>query len=214
MKVKNEAGEEIEVLTAAEVEAKIAAEKEALQKSFEEKEAAGKAQLDAALADKAKLEADLAAASSAGGDSANFKVLKAQLDEKDRAIKILQENDRKNTELRMKDIESEILSSRVNGNVELEKKVRFHYENTLSGVKAETREQITNKMESAFKLAADVSTSFDVVGDANFRAGHNFGGGGANVGKQPLELNANQKALASKLGITEADIKKYGDRVK
>jgi len=215
MKVKQEDGTEIEVLSPEEVQAKIEAEKAQWQKEADERDAQTKTALEAAIAEKAKLEADLAAATTAGGsDSANFKILKSQLDEKDKAIKTLQENDKKNSELRMKDIESEVLGSRVKAGSELEKKVRFHYENTLSGVKAVTREEISKKIDSAIKLAADATNSVDIVGSANFQAAGFSGQPNGQSNSTPLELTAVQKDLAKKLGITDEDLKKFGPKIK
>jgi len=209
MKVKNDAGEEIEVMTIEESQAKVDAEKQV----WEEKSVADKTALDEAIASKERLETDLATARAGGSDSSNFAALKSKLDQKDSDIKALQESDKRNSEVRRKDIETDIFAERVK-NPETLKKVQFHYDKTLAAVKAESRSEIAAKIDSAIKLASDVVKVVDSAAEANFGGGGMGDGGGQGTATGGLELTAGQKSLATKLGITDADLKKYGPRIK
>ena len=212
MKVKDSEGNEIDVFSQAELDAKIAAEKNVIQKAADEQITASKTALDAALADKVKLEADLKAAADAGGDSQNFAALKGALNKKDEEVKALQGTVQQIAGQRLSDLKSEVLSRFAGNNEDRAKKILHHYDVTLAAVKAESKEEVATKMANAAKLAEDIKSP-DLINQAN------FGGAGGNsyvppTGGGTVELNAAQKALASKLGITEEDVKKYGSKLK
>jgi DNA repair exonuclease SbcCD ATPase subunit len=143
-------------------------------------------------------------------DHPNFKILKDALSKKDSEIQSIKnelDNDRKN---RVKEeIENKIkIISR--GDVELEKKMKLHLENTLIGMKDTTPEERQKKIEAAYKLSSDNSGD----GQGMFDGGINGGGGNFNDFKPSVDtFTTREKALGKNLGITEEDYKKYAGRV-
>lgn len=204
MEVKHpESGETITVFSQEELDQKI----QATQKEFEGQIATNKVELEEAVAEKVRLEAELTKNS---GDNPNYATLKAALDKKDTEIKELRDLNTKVSDLRSKDIESETLNQFSRGNEELNKKIRHHYENTLKSVKAESKEEIIKKMGDAVKLATDNPVLPDLIGNANYGAAS---GGYVPPGSGAVEIKPTEKALGSKLGITEDDWKKYGPKL-
>lgn len=200
---------EIEVFSQDEMDARIQSEKEILQTEYEQKISENKLVLDKAMEDKATLETQMAAS---GGGNKNFAALKDALSKKDEDIKSLREGNQKIMDLRTNDLKSDVLSRFSGVNVELAKKISHHYDVTLSGVKAESKEEITKKMESAARLSMDDAKA-DIVNQANFNGG-TFGNHGGGSIIQSVELSNAQKDLGKKLGITDEDIKKYGPKLK
>lgn len=197
MIVKNDKGEDQEVFTPEEVAAKVQAEV-----------AAKDSALAAAMAEKTRLEGELS--KSGGGNNPNFATLKAALDKKDQEINDLRTGIEDISKSRNQDIESGELTRLSGGNEELSKKIKHHFDTTLKAVQAKTKEEIAAKMENAAKLARDNAT-VDMVGNANYGAA--AGGYSRPAGADgKVELTVGQKALASKMGITADDLKKYGGK--
>lgn len=208
IKVKNEKGEEIEVMTPEEVEVKLAEGKSTVTKEFETKMAEQKIALDKALAEKLEIEAKIAAG---GNQTENFKILKEALDKKDNDIKELSGKVQALSESGINITRDGVVAKYSKGDKELEKKILHHFNETLKGVKAESAEEIAKKVESAAKLSIDAQTPglLDMVIPG-------AGGRGTVIpGSSPtgVEFAPAEKSLGNKMGISEEDYKKYGPKL-
>lgn len=218
MKVKqtNDEGEEIEVevMTQAEVDAKLAAEKAALEESHKNQLGEKDTAFQALAKEKADLEDKIKKAQLDGikDDHPNFKILKEALSKKDSEIfeiKTALDADKKQRAKEEIDTKIKLAS---NGNEDVEKKIKFHLEKTLAALPENTAEERKVKLEAAFKLSSDGSNE----GPGMFDGGTGGGGYGAGNGESnpnTVEFTAKEKALGAKLGITQEDYKKYGARV-
>lgn len=91
---------------------------------------------------------------------------------------------------------------------ELEKKIRFHFDNSLKGVVPSTPEEANKKAQDAYLLATGQKP------DIQPGAGNAFGSSGGGGFRQPQQKKSDIKpevaALGkNKLGLTDEDIKKY-----
>jgi hypothetical protein len=193
--------EEIEAFTEAEVTEKVKEKEEEFNKVINEK--------DETLKNLTKEKDDLAA--KVGGtkeDNPNFKILKEALDKKDKEIediKISLEKDKEERKI------SSLITKFTRGNEELEKKIRFHLENTVVGMKSDTPEDLSKKVDAAIKLSQDYGSQ------GMFDGGIGGGGKGDDIkngGGTGVEFTPKEIALGNKLGITDEDRKKYGPRLK
>jgi multidrug efflux pump subunit AcrA (membrane-fusion protein) len=100
------------------------------------------------------------------------------------------------------------------GNVEMEKKIKLHLSNTLKGMPETTAEEKTAKLTAAIKLSADSAEEAKGMFDAGIGGGGPGAGAGAGEGAATVEFTAREKALGEKLGLTAADYKKYGPRLR
>ena len=206
IKVINDKGEEeeIETYTKDEVDSAVKAKEDEFNEKLKEKdETATKL-----AGEKAELEKKIQEASLAGikEDHPNFKILKEALQKKDTEISEIKntiEKDR--NELKI----STVVNKVSRGDAELEKKIRFHLENTVAGMKSDTPEALQAKVDAAIKLSIDHNSQ------GIFDGG--IGGGGAGGGnfksENSVEFTAREKALGAKMGISDADYKKYGPKL-
>lgn len=215
VKIKDENGEEIEVLTPTEVDAKLAAEKAALEQGHttvvKEKDEA----INKLATEKSDLESKIAKMELDGvkDDHPNFKILKDALSKKDDDIKALKTEIDNDKATRKQEAMDSAIKVAAKGNDEFEKKVRLHLKETLASLPEETPEQRKVKLDAAVKLSSD--SSGDGVGmfDGGIGGGGaGYGGSGGEGGSGP-EFTAREKALGAKLGISAEDYKKYGGRV-
>lgn len=219
MKVKNEAGEEVEVFTAEEVDAKVkdieATNAQAIETAvagvkaeYEQKLTPLNDSLKKAQDEKLELEAKLAVGDDKG-QQGNFKTLKEALDKKTAEIEGLTTSIGEMKKGQVTQTRDTIIGGFAGKDDELAKKIKDHYDTTLSGMPEATPQDIAKRVEAAAKLASDGDT-FDALGVAR-RGGAGFSDtkydGTAN------DFTANEKSLGSKLGITDADYKKYGPMV-
>jgi hypothetical protein len=193
--------EEIEAFTEAEVSEKVKAKEEEFSKVMNEK--------DETLKTLTKEKDDLAA--KVGGtkeDNPNFKILKEALDKKDKEIEDIKISLEKDKEERRV---SGLITKFTKGNEELEKKIRFHLENTVVGMKSDTPEDLAKKVDAAIKLSQDYGSQgmFDGGIGGGGKGGDIKGGDNGGVEFTPKEIS-----LGNKLGITDEDRKKYGPRLK
>lgn len=203
IKIINDKGEEeeIEAFTEAEVTAKVQEKEQEFNKVIGEK--------DETLKTLTKEKDDLIA--KVGGvkeDNPNFKVLKDALDKKDQEINEIKTSLEKDKEERKI---SGLITKFTRGNEELEKKIRFHLENSVAGMKSDTPENLTKKIDAAIKLSQDFGS------EGIFDGGVGGGGKGGDIkgeGNGGVEFTAKEKALGAKLGISEEDYKKYGPKLK
>lgn len=208
MKIKqtNEAGEEIEV------EVLSAEEKLALEQSHQTVVTEKDTAINTLANDKKILEDKIAKLELDGikEDHPNFKVLKEALGKKDEEIK----NIRTEIDADKKKLKQEAMDSKVKlatkGNPEFESKVKLHLEKTLASMPEDTEEQRQAKLEAAVKLSAD---SNEAPGMFDMGTGGGGFGGGGEYNQNTVEFTAREKSLGKKLGITDADYKKYGPRL-
>lgn len=190
---------EVEVFSQEEVDGKL----NEIKTGFETK-------LNDIQTQKAELEAKI---NGTKEDHPNFKVLKEALDKKDQEIsefKQTYESDKKKAKT---EYEDSIIKTVSKGNDDFQKKIKYHLENTVSGMKDDSRETHQKKIEAAIKLASDNSSERGVFDSVTFDGGgrgmdFNQGGAGGSA-----DFSSNEKALGAKLGINEDDYKKYGSRV-
>ena len=206
MKFKNEDGEEIEAFSQEEVDQKINSEVEIklgeLKTEFENK-------ISNIEADKKALEEKITGTKE---DHPNFKVLKEALDKKDTEIQDFKksyESDKKQTKTEFEDT---IIKSVSKKDDEFAKKIKYHLDNDLTGMKDDTKENHQKKIEAAIKLASDNSNSQNIF-DSGIGGGGRGASGVGSGGQSKTEFSASEKSLGAKLGIDEEDYKKYGDRI-
>lgn len=216
MKIKQEDGTEIDVFTADEVAAKVAEvenkkteEIKAIADGYAAKETEAKTALQKLNDEKAALEAKLGGG--AGGQVDNFKELKAALDKKTEEITALSK-DLGDMKTKSAQEQRNAFTGKVAGkDAELKKKIDLFYEKDLSGMPESTTEEIARKVEAAAKLAGEVVEFDHLSGAMNGAGGKGFAPGGGGEGAP--EFSAKEKQLGNKLGITDADYKKYGPQV-
>lgn len=203
IKIVNDKGEEeeIEAFTPAEVEVKVKEKEEEFTKVIAEKDKT----LETLGKEKDEL---LKKAGDIKEDNPNFKVLKDALDKKDQEIADIKTSIEKDKEERKV---STLITKFTKGNEELEKKIRFHLENTVVGMKSDTSEDLAKKVDAAIKLSQDYGSQ------GIFDGGIGGGGKGGDIKNENVdgvEFTPREKALGAKLGITEEDYKKYGPKLK
>lgn len=208
-------GKEIEVMTPEEVEAKLNEAKNTFEEEKKQINADWQAKIDTketdltkAVADKKAIEEEIA---KGGQQAANFKILKDALDKKDADIAGLKKSIDDSNAARVNDFKTSLVGRISKGDKELEKKVLFHFDETLKSMKAESQDEITKKMESAYKLSVDSKgpSIFDQVIPGSTGRGYDVFNNTSTTSFTPQE-----KSLGAKLGITEEDYKKYGPKLK
>lgn len=206
--------EEIEVLSPAEVQAKLDGEKKILEEKHTKELEETKGKITTFEQEKKDLQKkiDDMVASGMNADNPSFKVLKEALDKKDEDIKAIKTELDTDKKTRAADEMNDKIKIASRGNAELEKKIRLHLEKTVAGLPETTKEERQTKLEAAYKLAADPATDGPGIFDAGLGGG-GPGGGGNGGGEGGVEFTAKEKQLGAKLGISEADYKKYGPRV-
>jgi membrane protein involved in colicin uptake len=218
----DENGNEVKgLLTEEEVKEKLAEE----QKVLMEEAAKAKVEAEAAVAaakaeaDAVKAQIEAAKQAPAGGDGQqsqsdkeeNLAALRKKLEETQAAV----EAERTQMTERLTALEGDKVNQAISaiaaGNEDLAAKIRHNYDTTLSGVKATTAEEISAKVQNAVKLSTNMATPNPL--DAVI-PGAAQPVGTPKTSTQPVEFNQNEVALGSKLGISDADRAKYGDRIK
>lgn len=215
-KIKNDDGTEteVDVIPTEEANKKV----EEVQKEHETKLAEKDTALSTLAQEKADLEKKLQEAAAGGEkgkeDHPNFKVLKEALEKKDKEMADLKNE----IATDKKTAREEDMKNRINkvakGNAELEKKIQFNLTNTLAAMKENTQEERELKFNAALKLSAD--SMIETPGIFDNGAGGGGGGGRGEDFSQSSggpEFTKREKLLGAKLGITDADYKKYGPRI-
>lgn len=208
MKYKKEDGTEVEVFSQEELDAKLKEEGDKIRTEFDGKM---KDKEDAAVklaTDKIELEKKMV---DIKPDHPNFAALKEALDKKDTEIKALADRmdgdkkDRENAEM------TGFIDAVASKDDELKKKIKYHLDNTVSGMKSATVEERKAKVEAAIKLSID--TSEPGLLDSIIAGGGNRGIVIPNVDGKQANFTEREKQLGLKLGISEEDYKKYAGRV-
>jgi len=196
--------EEVEAFTQDELDAKLAEVKTEYDTKIAEKDTS----LTTLTSEKAELEKKI---SGVKEDAPNFKVLKETLDKKSLEIDALKTEVETDKKARKESFTNSLISKVTKGNKEVEDKIKFHIENTLVGMKADTDEDMAKKVDAAIKLSQEV----DAPGILDGGMGGEGKGEGFKVGGEgTVEFTAREKALGNKMGITSDDYKKYGPRLK
>jgi hypothetical protein len=216
MKIKNEAGEEIEVFSAEEVAQKVQDATAGKAPEIETAVAGVKAEYEGKLSPLQTLETETLdlEAKRAGGDDkgqqGNFKELKKALDEKTSLIDGLKNSIDEMKKGQITQTRDTIVKGFAGNDAELAKTIKDHYDTTLSGMPEATPADIAKRVEAAAKLASN-GEAFDPLGVAR-QGGGGFGQGGTQYDGDKNDFSPNEKALGAKLGITDADYKKYGPK--
>lgn len=211
-KYKDEEGNEVEALTPEEVEAKLAAEKAALEDGHKNVLTEKDGEIAKLAAEKADLVEKLKKMGNDGvkEDHPNFKTLKDALDKKDEDIKNLKTEIDLDKETRRKESLDAAIKVATRGNTELEKKVRLHMETTLAAMKDSTPEEKQAKIQAALTLSGDSGEMGIFDGGIG---GGGSGGDKGGDGDSGVQFTAREKALGAKLGISADDYRKYGPRL-
>lgn len=214
--MKQEDGSEIEVFTEAEVNARVAEvetkkteEMKVIADGYAAKETEAKTALQKLNDEKTALETKING--NGGGQVDNFKELKAALDKKTEEITALSKDLGEMKSNSIKDQKDSFVNKIAGKDAELKKKIDLFYEKDLSGMPDKTPEEIAKKVEAAAKLAGEVVDIDPLSGAINGAGGKGFSPEGG-AGGAP-EFSAKEKQLGAKMGITEADYKKYGPAV-
>lgn len=211
---KDNEGNEVEALTPEEVEKKLQAEKEVLSQEHSKVIGEKDSAFNDLASEKTALENKIKEAELSGmkDDHPNFKILKEALGKKDEDIKAL----RTEIDIDKKTRKQESLDSAVKiatrGNTELEKKVKLHLEKTLGAMSEGTAEEIKAKIQAALTLSGDFGSSG--MFDGGIGGGSMGVGGGYSEAAAGPEFTSREKALGAKMGISQEDYKKYGNRIK
>jgi hypothetical protein len=103
----------------------------------------------------------------------------------------------------MKDHYNDTLKAFAGEDEEIKKKIEFHFKRL--GDVASTKEEISNKMRDAYLLATKPE-GYDALNSSVISTG---GVGRLNIKSQGQKLSADEKVMASKFGLSDADLKKY-----
>ena len=102
-----------------------------------------------------------------------------------------------------KDHYNEKLKAFAGGDDEVEKRVKFEYENTLKGVVPSTKEEITAKLQKAYVLATTKESD-----GVNMNVYGSGGVGRVNINSQSPKFSAEEKELGAKFGLEAKDFGK------
>ena len=200
--IKNEAGEDVEVFTAEEIEQHKTDAVEAFKAENPDK-----------TGELAELQEKMREAeeklAKVGDKDYNFKALeKAKNDAESKLSEFTKSVDEKMTSLErrvlegvMQDHKNDTLKALSGGDAELEKKIEFHYKRL--GDVAGTKNEITQKLKDAWVLATkkeDEGIGANIYGSGNV--------GRVNINSQTPKFSAEEKELGAKLGLTDKDFEK------
>jgi len=201
-KFYDEEGKEIPGLTQEEFDAKLVEEKGKLETDFNTKIEESNTKVTTLEADLVKAKEDLKITNPKGDDFKNLRDITKKLED-DLAI---EKGERSKAIDSIKASKVDGLVKKLSGNdVELEKKIRFNLDTTLSGVKTDTDEELNKKLVDAYKLSTD-STAINPLDNIMSGGSHSS----VSEKSDPVEFSSNEKVLGGKLGITGDDYKKYG----
>lgn len=185
-----------------------------MPKLFDENGAEVEAYTKEELEAKIKVEKDTATAAQADKDK-NFSKLREEKEAADKKLadaeKLSKEKDEalanKDKEYEQKEVQKERgkkVDALAEGNKELKDKIEFHLKRFKDEIK--TPEDFEKLLNDAYVLASGNQIP-DKLQDV-ISSGGSKGGNGANNNKLPISPEA--MSVASKLGLSEEDVKKYG----
>ena len=190
MIVKNDAGEDIEVFTPEELQAK--------EKEITDKHTAEATKLKADLALK---EADLAKLKETDKNFGELRAAKEALEKKlsDSETAHKTEVDKIKNESATAQVDG-LIKAIVGEDVEMRKKMDFHMTKTLAGMPVASKAEMEEKVKSAYRLSADVPDIDKVNGIIS-----SAGGGGGEGGGGNLQVSPELKQLGRNFGLSDAD---------
>jgi predicted small metal-binding protein len=200
-------GNEIEgLMTPAEVDAKIDTATSDVVKQYEEEKKATDALKAQEAADKAAVDK----AGESGDKENNLAALRKKLEETQGQLKTATEAN----EGKWKTVKEEKIGLAVSAvagtDEELAKKVKHHLSSTLSAMPEDTQEQIKAKVTAAYKLSSDAPLRVDPL---SFALGGTNRGVDVKSGAAAKPFTETEKVIGNKLGISDEDYKKYGNKV-
>ena len=213
----DENGVEVEgLLTQADLDAKLEEERTAFSTQQQAAQEAANERIISLEAEKVAAQNAVNAAASAaaaGGGSGDKEENLAALREKLEATTAALAEQKTSSETRYKAEETERVSAAIKAvagdDVDLAAKIKHNYESMLSGVKAETSEQITQKVLSAARLSIDPVESPNALDIA--RAGGSRGAAPVINQGAAKPFSPAAVAVGQSLGISDADRAKYGN---
>jgi hypothetical protein len=206
----DEQGNEVAGLhTEEELNAKLEEERQAFAKQIEEEKASAQERLVALEAEKLAAQKAVDTAKLGGGDGdkdVNFANLRRKLEETTTALEAEKlANEGRYTALQKERIDT-VINTIARGDDELAKKIRFNYDTVLTGMKAETTQEINAKALAALRLSAPTSDGPDALSIA-------LSGGNKGVHVQQSnaakKFTSNEVAVGKSLGITDQDRNRY-----
>jgi seryl-tRNA synthetase len=213
----DEQGNEVEgLLTQEDLDTKLEEEKSALTEKYEAEKAQALERVGAIEAEKKALEEKIKTAQGQGdGDGGssdkdtNLANLRKKLEETTTAL----DAERNANKEKFSSIENDKIDQEIRAiagdDEELAKKIRYNYDNVLTGFKASTNDQIKEKVANATKLSVVNLSGPDPISVAingGSRGAPAGGRTGDNKGFRPNEV-----AIGQKLGISDQDRAKYGN---
>lgn len=202
--IKQEDGTEIEVFTADEIEAQ---KQEAIE-AYKSENPDKTDELTALQEELAKKEEALEKSKNAGANFANLRKAKEEAEKK--LEDVLKGVDDKIGKVKnevfegvMKDHYNDTLKALAGEDAETLKKIEYHYKRL--GDPVTTKSEMSNKLKDAFLLATKKETD-DALNTSVLSSG---GVGRLNIKPQGQKLSDVEKSVAGKLGLSEADLKKY-----
>jgi len=144
-----------------------------------------------------------------GDKDENMAALRKKLDDTTTALETQKTtNDERWSKVTTETLEQTIKSV-AGEDADLAEKVKHHYETTLSGVKAETPTEVKEKVANALRLAGKTPAVVNPLDVA-------LGGQGSPGYQKPVtgdekEYTPQDKQFGAKIGVTDADYKKYGN---
>lgn len=212
----DESGNEVSgLLTEAELNEKIEAERAALEEKFNAEKASVSERIGALEAEKraAQEALDAARSGTGGGDGGDKDVNLANLRKKLEDTTSALEAERKLNAERFSAIEGQSLQQEIDSiagnNADLAKKIRYNYDNVLTGMKSGTREEMRAKIASAYRLSVPVSDTPDALSIAI--SGGNRGAGNVSGTGTDKKFTPKEVAAGRMFGITDQDRAKYAN---
>lgn len=212
----DESGNEVSgLLTEAELNEKIEAERAALEEKFNAEKASVSERIGALEAEKraAQEALDAARGGAGGGDGGDKDVNLANLRKKLEDTTASLEAERQLNAQRFSAIEGESLQQEIDAiarnNADLAKKIRYNYDNVLTGMKGATKEEMRAKVASAYRLSIPAADSPDALSIAI--GGGNRGATGPAVSGSEKKFTPKEVAAGRMFGITDQDRAKYSN---
>jgi hypothetical protein len=215
----DENGNEVDgLLTQEELDAKLAEERTALQAKLDEQKAQADERVNnleverkLALQKLESYEAQAGSAGDGGGDKdVNLANLRKKLEDTTAALEEERQlNAQRFTGILNERIEQEIRT--IAGNdVELAKKIRFNYDNVLTGMKASTQEEIRTKALNAARLSAPASSDGPDPLSMAISGGNRGYSAPASAGTAK-KFTPNEVKAGSMFGVSDQDRAKYAN---
>lgn len=141
-------------------------------------------------------------------------------EERDNAVKAFEEY-KSNTDTRFNQLEEKLISGTKakvmanfsKGNKELAEKLDVKYQSLMKTGEYQTDEEgISRAMADAYTLVNGSKPSPSIMNNITSAGDRGDGASGNQSGK--VEFTENGKGMGKMLGITDEDIKKYGDKIK